>query len=292
MLTEILGKGGNLCPQAKSGEIRCPLIVRPTSEDVVTGQVFESLGYLNPRWWLPDLLNTALGTNRFQRQFFRGLRIRLWENLPCYPAELLPWPEGSTQVDVMISWENPRTTVFIEAKYGSGLSPHVSADDGTSGYPSDQLIRNIRVGLHHCGYLDSGDRLFDQQPRNLIVLVLSPTNGHALVERYRNDRNLLAAIPFSDRLVGLPRGPFVGQLDFEDIRTVLQGQARWMTSGERRVAQGLNSYLEFKRGSLPARSARSSPSLMSRPVALRGLQDAPTTRVRPDSGSPEFLSVD
>jgi len=26
MLTEMLGKGGNLCSHAKSGEIRCPLI--------------------------------------------------------------------------------------------------------------------------------------------------------------------------------------------------------------------------------------------------------------------------
>ena len=188
MLTELLGKGGNLCSHAKTGEIRCPLIVRPTSEDVITGHIFQSLGYLNPRWWLPDLLNTALGADRFRRQVFRDLKIRLWQNQPCYPRELLPWDEGSTQVDAMITWENPATTVFVEAKYGSGLSANVSGDDGSSGYPSDQLIRNIRVGLHHAGYLQTGAQLFDQRPRDFVVLVLAPTKGHPLVERYRDQR--------------------------------------------------------------------------------------------------------
>ena len=130
MLTEMLGKGGTLCSQAKTGEIRCPLIVRPTSEDVITGHLFRSLGYLNPRWWLPDLLNEALGAPRFRRQVYRRLRIELWQNQPCYPRELLPWDEGSTQVDAIITWENPPTTVLIEMKYLSGLSGTVSRDDG------------------------------------------------------------------------------------------------------------------------------------------------------------------
>src|SRR3954465_5898130 len=165
MLIEMHGKGGNLCSQAREGQIRCPLIVRPTSEDVITGHLFQSLGYLNPRWWLPDLLNEALGTNRFRRQVFRRLKISLWQNQPCYPRELLPWDEGSTQVDVVITWENPPTTVFVEMKYLSGLSANVSGDDGTSGFPSDQLIRNVRVGLHQTGYVRQDGQLFDQPPR-------------------------------------------------------------------------------------------------------------------------------
>jgi len=46
-------------PQAR--KLRCPLIVRPTSEDVITGHVFQTLGIINPRWWLADMLNLALG---------------------------------------------------------------------------------------------------------------------------------------------------------------------------------------------------------------------------------------
>jgi hypothetical protein len=259
MLTELRGKGGTLCSHAKSGEIRCPLIVRPTSEDVITGNVFQSLGYLNPRWWLPDLLNAGLGASRFRRQFFRDLRIRLWQNQPCYPKELLPWYEGSTQVDTLISFENPPTTIYIEAKYGSALSTSVSGDDGRSGYPSDQLIRNIRVGLLQTGYFDQGEELFDQPPRDFVVLVLAPFKGHPLVGKYRDRRKLLGAIPHSDRLIGLPQGPFVGEIDYNDIQSILTDQARWMTAPERRVVGNLTEYLEFKRSNLPNKTSLKSP---------------------------------
>jgi len=57
MLTEMLGKGGRVCQPAREGKLKCPLIVRPTSEDVITGQLFGTLRAINPRWWLPNLLN-------------------------------------------------------------------------------------------------------------------------------------------------------------------------------------------------------------------------------------------
>ena len=253
MLTEMLGKGGNLCSHAKSGEIRCPLIVRPNSEDVITGNIFQALGYINPRWWLPELLNAGLVADRFRRQVFRDFRIRLWVNQPCYPRELLPWDEGSSQIDVVLSWENPATTVFIEAKYGSGLSANVAGDEGTSGFPSDQLIRNIRVGLLAAGYFKQEDQLFEQPPRDFVVLVMAPCNGHPLVERYRDEGSLRKAIPHADRLVVLPRGPFVGQIDYRDLRAILAGHSRWMNPTERRVAADLADYLEFKAASVPNR---------------------------------------
>lgn len=255
MLTELRGKGGTLCSHARSGEIRCPLIVRSTSEDVITGHVFQSLGYLNPRWWLPDLLNAGMGADRFRRQVFRDLRIRLWENQPCYPRELLPWDEGSSQIDAIISWENPPTTVFVEAKFGSSLTTSVAGDDGQSGYPSDQLIRNIRVGLLRAGYFDPGEQLFDQQPRDFVVLLMAPCKGHPLVDQYRDEQNLRKAIPHSDRLIGLPRGPFVGEIDYRDIQSILTDQARWMSAPERRVVADLTCYLEFKRSNLPNKRA-------------------------------------
>jgi len=255
MLTELLGKGGNLCSHARSGEIRCPLIVRPTSEDAITGNVFQSLGYINPRWWLPDLLNAGLGANRFRRQVFRDFKIQLWVNQPRYPRELLSWEEGSTQVDIVLTWENPPTTVFIEAKYGSGLSTNVAGDDGASGFPSDQLIRNIRVGLAGAGYFNRGEQLFEQPPRDFLVLVLAPFKGHPLVERYRNDQKLREAIPYAERLVGLPRGPFVGEIDYEDIESTLKHHFRWMTPMERRLAEGMTDYLDFKRSNVPNKMA-------------------------------------
>lgn len=259
MLTEMLGKGGTLCSQARSGEIRCPLIVRPTSEDVITGHLFQSLGYLNPRWWLPDLLNEALGTPRFRRQVYRNLRISLWDNQPSYPRELLPWDEGSTQVDALLTWENPPTTVFIEAKYASGLSTSVSNDDGKSGYPSDQLVRNIRVGLHRTGWFQAEHHLFALPPRDLVVLVLAPNKGHLLVERYRNLAHLWKAIPHSDKLIGRPRLPFVGEISYADVAGLLRRQSRWFNRAERLIAEDLTAYLEFKLTTIPAKSSPRAP---------------------------------
>jgi len=263
MLTEMNGKAGTLCSQARSGLLRCPLIVRPNSEDVITGHLFQSLGYINPRWWLPDLLNKALGSDRFRRQVHRRMKIQLWANQPCYPPELLPFAEGSTQVDAMITFENPPTTVFVEMKYLSGLSTHVSGDDGGSGFPSDQLIRNIRVGLHQAGYFREDQRLFPQQPRDFVVLFVAPTKGHPLVARYRDEVQLLAAIPHADRLVGLPRGPFVGELDYTDIIELLRCQARWFNRAERRVAIDLGDYLGFK---LSSRTERIDRQLTDQPL--------------------------
>ncbi len=293
MLTEMNGKGGTLCSQARSGTIRCPLIVRPTSEDVITGHIFQALGYTNPRWWLPDLLNTALGASRFRRQVFRNLKIKLWQNQPCYPRELLPWDEGSTQVDTIISWENPATTVFAESKYGSTISANVSGDDGSSGYPSDQLIRNIRVGLHHAGYLRTENQLFDQKPRDLVVLVLAPTKGHPLVERYRDPQRLQAAIPHADKLRSLPRSPFVGELCYGDIIEVLGGNLRFMSLKERRVVDDLTTYLEFKLTTLPSKPISGllpSPA----PSTLPGIHDPsamPIGETSLQETHPKILSV-
>lgn len=260
MLTEQHGKGGQLCRQARTGQIHCPLIVRPTSEDVVTGHVVEALRRLNAYWWLPELLNTALGDRRFRRQVHRRLRIEPWVNQPLYPRELLPWAEGSTQVDVCLRWENEPTTVFVEAKYGSAVAATTTHGDGTLGFPADQIIRNVRVGLAACGYLDAPDPLIRIPPRDFVMILLAPTRGHPLIERYRDPANVRDAIPHAERLVGLPRSPWVGELGYADVIEVLRRQSRWLTRAERSIVESLTSYLEFKLAKRPGRSSSSSSS--------------------------------
>jgi hypothetical protein len=246
MLTELHGKGGALCQLARQGTLHCPLIVRRTSEDVITGNIVQTLRVLNPRWWLPDFLNAALGVDRFPRQIFRKLRIEPWVNQPPYPRELLPWDEGSTQVDCEITWENQPTTVFIEAKFQAGLS-RTTANSGTQdAFPADQLIRNVRVGLHKCGYFER-NALFQTKPRDFVTILLSPMEGHPLVEEYRDPSKLLAAIPSSERLIGLPGTPFVGALSFAQLQAILRKQCRWFSRPERVLAEALIDYLASKR---------------------------------------------
>jgi hypothetical protein len=245
VLTELHGKGGRICQSALEGQLRCPLIVRPTSEDVVTGHLCQVLRTLNSRWWLPDLLNLALGSHRFHRQFHRNLKIEPWRNRPKYPRELLPWDEGSTQVDMTFRWDNPPTTVYVEMKYGSDLSMKTAGDDGQHGFPSDQLIRNVRVGLMECGWFGRG-QMFQIEPRDLVVILCCPTKGHRLVERYCDPERLKAAIPHSDRLTGLPQLPFIGELSYQNIVTVLRRQRCRFTRPERYLIDSLGDYLTHK----------------------------------------------
>jgi hypothetical protein len=245
MLVELHGKAGTVCNDAKQGKIRCPLIVRPTSEDQITGEIFQTLRAINPRYWLPQLLNRSLGAPWFQQQIFRKLEIELWVNQPCFPAGLLPWKEGSTQVDVVISWENPPTTVFIEMKYGAKLSPSTTHGQAQVKYPSDQLIRNIRVGLWRTGWIQE-PKLWNHLKRDFVVIVNSPLRGSDLVQSYRNRDHLIKSLPCREFLSGLPAHDIVGELGYGDIASVLAENRNRLTLPERILVDDLSRYLKFK----------------------------------------------
>lgn len=265
MLTELHHKGGCLCQPAREGKLRCPLIVRPTSEDVITGNLFQVLKSINPRWWLADLLNAALGVRAFAPKVYRNLRIETWMNKPTYPRELLPWDEGSTQVDAVISWENPATTVYIEMKYGSDLSPTTSRNQGQHGFPSDQLVRNARVGLFECGYFWV-PRLFEGNKRDFLLLVVTPDSGQPLVSKYRDPLQLRAAIPNSYLIPSLPKLPFLGELGYRDIIRGLQERRRWMNRVERILVDQISEYLEMKLDTKPKRIPLNTQSSLFGPT--------------------------
>lgn len=250
MLAELGGKGGCLCRYAKEGKIRCPLIVRPNSEDVVTGNLFGTLQAINPRWWLSDLINRGLGLEpkhprTFRQQVFRKLRIELWEKQPLFPKKLIPWEEGATEVDVVIKWENPPTTIFVEMKYGSPLSSSTSNNCGDQGYASDQFIRNARIGLYRCGWYRE-DELFGQGTRDFVLLLLTPTSGNPLVQTYRDREKLIKAIPNSTQIIGLPRQPFIGELSYGCVSKILKQYSKLMNPTERNLAENLEEYLDYK----------------------------------------------
>jgi hypothetical protein len=162
---------------------------------------------------------------------------------------MLPWDEGSTQVDLTFQWDNPPTTVYVEMKYGSDLSMKTAGDDGQRGFPSDQLIRNVRVGLMECGWFRHG-RWFYFEPRDFIAILCCPTKGHRLVERYCDPERLKAAIPHSDCLTGLPRLPFIGELSYRDIVAMLRRQRCRFTRPERHLVDSLGDYLTHKARSI------------------------------------------
>jgi hypothetical protein len=230
---------------AEQGKIHCPLNIRATSEDVVTGELFGKLELIDPRWWLPELLNRSLGTNEYRQQVYQDLKINLWAKQPSFPPELLPWREGRTEVDVEIRWENPATTIFIEMKLGSDVSKTTSRTNGTEAYPSDQLIRNIRIGLHQSGWFRGGE-LFDSTKRRFALILMSPKSGHPLVERYRDRLELLRSIPQGSELIELPESPIIGESSYRGVTEVLDKNSRFMSAMERRISNQLGEYLELK----------------------------------------------
>lgn len=259
MLVELGGKAGKLCQQAQEGKLRCPLIVRQNGEDAITGNVMGVLRVLQPRWWVAPLLNHALGADRFLRQFHRHFRIDLWQNRSPFPVELLGWREGSSQIEVTLRWENPPTTVFMEWKYEADLSPDTANGDPHGRYPSDQLVRNVRVGLLECGWYRT-EQLFHSVPRDFVQVLVAPKKGNLLVAGYRDRARLLASIPHNDKLLELPQAPFVGELSFRDMIDVLMRQRRFFTAPERRLIDLLAAYLEHKLAELSRTGRGSRPT--------------------------------
>jgi hypothetical protein len=128
-------------------------------------------------------------------------------------------------------------------KYGSPLSRNTADSKKQLKYPADQLIRNIRIGLWKCDWY-SEQRLFDAPPRDFYTILFSPKSGNELVERYKS--NIRKAIPNSDRLVGLPSEPFVGEVSFQQLRNFLRANAENMSWSERSNAKLLDEYLDLK----------------------------------------------
>jgi hypothetical protein len=134
---------------------------------------------------------------------YRHLRIEPWVIYAKYPRELLPYDEGSTQVNCVVTGDNPPIAGFIEAKYNSNLSFWTASSNGQNRYPTDQLIRNARVGLQACGYYKDKD-FFMIGPRDFVLILLNPTKGHSLDQHFRNPERLRESIPHNDRLVDIP----------------------------------------------------------------------------------------
>ncbi len=256
MLAEQNSKAGCMCQPAIEGTIRCPLMVRSTSEDVVTSNLFGTLKQIQPRWWLPHLLNIGLHLPRdhrraFRTQVWRNFSIDLWQKQSKYPPSMIPWKEGITEVDVVIEWENPPTTVFVEMKYGSPLSKSTNRNDGDMGYPADQLIRNIRVGLLRTGWI-SEPRLFQTARRDFLVMVVSPhQQSPSLVREYSSPHGIRQAIPNCSSSTEIPLSPMVGYASYTDIANVLAKNAKMMSRAEKTASSQLIDYLRFKTQTLP-----------------------------------------
>jgi hypothetical protein len=143
---------------------------------------------------------------------------------------------SSTVVSVLLSCAWPAVTS------ASSTTVH---NDRTSGFPSDQRIRNARVGLWENGWF-SEELLFDMPPRDFLLILLAPSGGSRLVQEYQDPDRLRQAIPHGQRLTTLPRTPFIGELSYKDVIETLDTQRRWFTRSERIIVDQVSDYLRLK----------------------------------------------
>jgi hypothetical protein len=172
--------------------------------------------------------------------WYRNLSIRLWERQSRFPPELLKFREGNTEPDIIIAWENPPTTVWLEAKYISEL-----ADGTTHSDQNDQVIRGIRTLLAATGHIQT-KRLFEMPRRLPIWLALLKTRPDPLVERYRDPKKLARSLKGIITSKHLPADPFVGTVTWTDIAEILETRLAHMTAVERSVSNALCEYIRFK----------------------------------------------
>lgn len=236
---EMNGKAGRLCEPARKGELRCPLIVRPTSEDVIVGNVFGLLRHIRPHLWLNDLLNAALGVRLFRQVWFREFSMRLWERQAPVPSELLGFREGRNEPDVLIEWENPPTTVWIEAKWLSKIGSHSTHAEG-----NDQATRGIRTLLNLTGNI-STHRLFSIPARRPVWLSIArrvdETEWRHLRQAIRDAAN--------ERTSGFAPGEntlLAGHVSWKGLAEQLLACKERCLPVEARVFQQISDYVAFK----------------------------------------------
>lgn len=79
-----------------------------------------------------------------------------------------------------------------------------------------------------------------------IDVPLTPTSGNPLFQDYRIPEILRAAIPQSEKLTEFPRAPFIGELNYPDVGSILGRPRKWFSRPEQKLIDNLSEYLTFK----------------------------------------------
>jgi len=144
--------GKKVCPPFHVRKSNCPMIVRGTSEDLLTSNVFGILKNLNPNVWLKGLLGEAIKGRDFSALSFENLSFQFWKKYR--PPANRKYREGISEVDLTISYEGG--VIFIEAKYLAPLSLRTTHDQRR-----DQVIRYLDLAVyHHLSHQQGGKEFF------------------------------------------------------------------------------------------------------------------------------------
>jgi hypothetical protein len=229
--------GKKVCPPNYVRKSNCPLIVRGTSEDLLTANVFGILKNLDPKIWLTRFLGEAIKGRDFSSHTFEGLSFEFWKKFRPPPNR--KYREGISEVDVTISYEGG--IVFIEAKYLAPVSLRTTNDNRR-----DQIIRYLDLAAYHFLNHPDGVKEF------YFVLIVDTDKPPWVLTRYRYDRNTIKGLtspglfkPPTD--AGRLLSKSIGWLSWGQLKRILEiTRIQFITQAERKFAGDLIIYLDYK----------------------------------------------
>jgi hypothetical protein len=229
--------GKKVCPPNYVRKSNCPLIVRTTSEDLLTANVFGILKNLDPKIWLRRFLGEAIKGKDFSRHTFEGLSFEFWKRYR--PPANRKYREGISEVDVTISYKDG--IIFIEAKYLAPVSARTSNDP-----QRDQVIRYLDLAAYH--FLNHPDTVKEFY----FVLIMDTEKPPWILTRYRYNQNLIKGLtgpglfkPPVDTGRLLSKG--IGWLTWQQVKMILETtKGHFKTEAERKFVEDLIIYLDYK----------------------------------------------
>src|SRR5512135_1784192 len=229
--------GKKVCPPNYVRKANCPLIVRTTSEDLLTANVFGILKNLDPKIWLRRFLGEAIKGKDFSRHTFENFSFEFWKRYR--PPVNRKFREGPSEVDVTISYKDG--IIFIEAKYLASVSLRTSNDPRR-----DQVIRYLDLAAYH--FLNHPNAVKEFY----FVLIMDTEKPPWILTRYRYNQNLIRGFtdaglfkPPVDTIKVLSKG--IGWLTWKQLRRILEARkSHFRTETERKFVDDLINYLDHK----------------------------------------------
>jgi len=194
--------GKKPCPPGTRVE-RCPLIINPNSEDLLTSNVFGLLKYLPSAIWLSPLLELVFKGRMF-RSIDRGkIQVEFWKKLPASPTQRNR--EGVEEIDIVIRVRH--LIILIECKF---RSPVDLGHSGTS--TRDQLARYLDAAAFNY-WPDSNAK------REIYLVLLTDTKDEPeILSQYRDPEKVFACLTQGRLFV-----------DYEQVSEMLARNIRWTT---------------------------------------------------------------
>jgi hypothetical protein len=182
---------------------RCPLIINPASEDLLTSNVFGLLKYLSPAIWLIPLLGLVFKGRTFPSIDRTKIKVEFWKKLPSPPGA--KHQEGIQEIDLVIRIRH--LIILIECKF---KSPVNMGHSGSS--VRDQVARYLDAAAFNC-WPDSNKKC-----EIYLILLTDDEAEPEFLSLYRNPETVLACLTQAR--------PFV---DYEQVSGMLARNIGWTT---------------------------------------------------------------